>query len=415
MTVKLQALPPKEAIKYFRSKGYKISFDWQDVWQEEHAHAFTVAKAMRTDILQDIRRSMDSAIAEGTTLQEFKKQLKPTLQEKGWWGRKLLIDPKTGEEKEVQLGSSRRLRTIFDTNMRSAYAAGRWERIERVKKTRPYLRYIAVQDNRTRDKHRQWHNTILPVDHPFWQKFYPPNGWHCRCSVQQLSKRDLDKRGLKVTEHPPSPPDVTFRDKNSGRLQKVPKGIDPGFNFNIGKARMKTLIKPPLNAPLDVPFMGSPAAVPMPGVRKISKSILYPAGLSDAAYVNKFLKEFDAKPGQAKIFTDIAGENIAISDDLFKTAGGKLKLARDSRFQHLGLLATTIKDPDEIWWVWEEYPAGRMTLRRKYLSRWNVEGENTPAFVLFDTGDNGWNGVTTFKPKKDAYLERQRKGALVYR
>ena len=44
----LKPLPPKEAIAYFRKKGLKKSFAWQDVWQEEHAKAFTVAKAMRS-------------------------------------------------------------------------------------------------------------------------------------------------------------------------------------------------------------------------------------------------------------------------------------------------------------------------------------------------------------------------------
>lgn len=53
MTNALKPLAPKEAVNFFRQKGYKVGFSWQDVWQEEHAYAFTVAKAMRNDILQD--------------------------------------------------------------------------------------------------------------------------------------------------------------------------------------------------------------------------------------------------------------------------------------------------------------------------------------------------------------------------
>ncbi|STE62655.1 putative head morphogenesis protein of bacteriophage [Escherichia coli] len=48
-------LPPKRAINYLKSKGYQITWDWEEMWQEAHARAFTVAKVTRLDILEDIR------------------------------------------------------------------------------------------------------------------------------------------------------------------------------------------------------------------------------------------------------------------------------------------------------------------------------------------------------------------------
>lgn len=417
MDIDFKAVQPEEAIKYFRQKGYKTSFDWREVWQEEHATAFTVAKATRLDILQDIRGAMDNAIADGTTFETFQSQLTPTLQKKGWWGIKEMEDPKTGELRDVQLGSARRLRTIYDTNLRSAYSAGAWERIQRTKQTRPFLRYVVVDDNRLREKHRGWQGTILPIDHPFWETFYPPNGWHCRCSVQQLSQRDLDRRGLKVTEIAPSPPLITHQNKKTGRIDITPRGIDPGFGFNIGKARMRALTPPPVNKPLNVPYMGDPAKVLMPPPRKVPQSVLLDSDLSEEEYITAFLKEFDAKPSKPVIFKDVTGEEIIISADLFKTAGGRTKLNRKgdyNRAQHILLLAQSIKDPDEIWWVWEEYPKGRMTLRRKYIASYDIEGVSTSAFSVFDTGRDGWNGITTFIPDKKGYTDRQRNGALIY-
>lgn len=411
----LKPLAPKEAVDFFQKKGYKTGFSWQDVWEEEHAYSFTVAKAMRNDILQDIRSAVDEAITKGVPFKQFAADLEPTLADKGWWGRKKMVDPRTGKEKLVQLGSPHRLRTIYHTNLRSAYAAGGWERIQRVKKTRPYLRYVAVMDDNTRDQHRTWHNIILPVDHPFWQQFYPPNGWGCRCTVQQLSERDLERRGLKITPDDTLPKaQKDFTNKRTGEIIKVPAGIDPGFGFNIGQARMRALTPPLLNRPLDVPFIGNPAKQAMPKRRALPKDVLYPDGLSDEEYVGRFLKDFDAGK-KAVVFTDVAGEEVIISDALFKTTTGRLKVSKDFRYRQLGLLAKTIKDPDEIWHVWEEYPAGRMTLRRKYLARWDVEGQESPGFVLFDTGADGWSGVTAFPPKKEKYFEKQRNGALVYR
>lgn len=416
-TIELKPLPPKEAVEFFQKKGYKIGFDWRDVEKAEHASAFTVAKVMRNDILQDIRTGVDKAIAEGITFETFSKDLTPVLQEKGWWGQKLLIDPKTGEEKLVQLGSSRRLKTIYDTNLRSAYAAGKWERIQRVKRTRPYLRYIGSVAKNRREKHVKFYDLVLPVDHPFWKTHYPPNGWHCQCSVQQLSQRDLDRLGLSITQDGDLPEidHKIVQNKRTGELQRIPSGIDAGFDFNVGEARMKSLTPPPLDRPLNVPYTGNPARIPFPKTRGVNKEILYPDGLADKDYVDRFLNEFGAAESGFVDFKDVAGESLIISDALFKTTTGRLKISRDLRSRYLGLLAKTIKDPDEIWHVWEEYPKGRLTLRRKYLAKWNVDGEATPGFVLFDTSADGWSGITTFKAQKPEYLDRQRNGALVYR
>ena len=42
-------------------------------------------------------------------------------------------------------------------------AKGRWERIERVADDRPWLRYFAVRDGRTRPDHLAWHGTAEPA------------------------------------------------------------------------------------------------------------------------------------------------------------------------------------------------------------------------------------------------------------
>lgn len=79
-------LPPKRAISYLKSKGYKITWDWEEMWQDAHARAFTVAKVTRLDILEDIRSALQKALDEGKTDRWFRKELEPELQRKGWWG-----------------------------------------------------------------------------------------------------------------------------------------------------------------------------------------------------------------------------------------------------------------------------------------------------------------------------------------
>ena len=229
-------VPPAEAIEHFRSKGFHVGFDWRDTAAAEHLRSFTVAKAMRLDILEDIRGAVDEALAEGTTLRQFRARLEPTLKAKGWWGRKEMLDPLTGQLRNVQLGSPRRLRIIFDTNLRTSYARGRWERIERVAEERPWLRYVAVLDERTRADHSAWHGTVLRWDDPFWNSHYPPNGWRCRCLVQQLSDDDLAAFGFDPSPGPPPGSQVTrpWTNKRTGKLHHIPTGIDPGFAHNVG-------------------------------------------------------------------------------------------------------------------------------------------------------------------------------------
>lgn len=102
-------------------------------------------------------------------------------------------DPLTGETKSVQLGSDRRLRTIYDTNMRTARSAGQWDRIQRTKRAMPYLLYTLGPSREHRAEHLKWADLCLPVDDPFWQTHIGPNGWGCKCGVRQVSKYEYDQ------------------------------------------------------------------------------------------------------------------------------------------------------------------------------------------------------------------------------
>lgn len=234
-------LAPEKALKFFRAKGLKTSFAWQDMWQQEHDAAFTVAKMMDVDLLRDVRAAVDKAITEGTTLQQFSQELKPRLLEAGWWGKAEMADPETGEVNLVQLGSPRRLRTIFRVNMQSAYAAGEWAQIQETKTEAPYLMYDAVDDGRTRPQHRAWDGTVLPVDDPWWKTHRPPNGWNCRCGVIQLSADQVKAMGLAVADKAPVSPTREYTNPRTGEISRVPLGIDPGWAYNPGESRVEHL------------------------------------------------------------------------------------------------------------------------------------------------------------------------------
>ena len=213
----LITLQPEQAIKYLKSKGYKFSWDWHEAWQNAHTRSFTVAKVMREDILTDIREIVQKSLDEGITLQQFTKELKPKLIDKGWWvaisgtpeevrdellKRKLIkkasLIPAGDEPITIQLGSLRRLKTIYRTNIQTSYMAGRYKsQIDNID-NRPYWQYVAVMDKRTRPTHAQLNGRVFRYDDPFWDSFYPPNGWGCRCRVRALSDDNLKDRSLDV-------------------------------------------------------------------------------------------------------------------------------------------------------------------------------------------------------------------------
>lgn len=241
MAVDLVPLPPRAAIAALEARGRRLdpTFAWQDDWEADHAAMFTVAKSAGFDILQDIYTEVLRSLAEGKTFRDFSGELTPLLQQKGWWGRQIVTDPATGERRVAQLGSLRRLQTIFDVNMRVSYAAGHWQSFERSKASRPFLRYVAIVDDRTRPEHLARHNLVLPVDHPYWNTWAPPCGWNCRCTLQSLSERDvrrLQAEGVPLFFEPPADTLRSYLNKRTGEVSRVPDGIDPGWAYNPGKA-----------------------------------------------------------------------------------------------------------------------------------------------------------------------------------
>lgn len=230
------SIPDDAALAALRRRGVTLapSDHWTDLWQEAHHRAFTVARSAGFDILGDIYGALERAMREGRTFAQFRADLEPVLRRKGWWGRETRVDPVTGRKQSVELGSPRRLRLLFDVNLRVSAAQGDWERHQITKATRPWLRYTALLDARTRPEHAAWHGVILPVDHPWWKRHYPPNGWKCRCKAMSVGPDDLEAEGWKVAEEPPEGEDVPWVHPRTGEMRRVPRGIDPGWDYNPG-------------------------------------------------------------------------------------------------------------------------------------------------------------------------------------
>jgi SPP1 gp7 family putative phage head morphogenesis protein len=193
----------QEAADHLRQKLPVPTAHWDDMVGAAHAKGFTVAGATKMAIVKDFH-AFD------------------TIAEKHGWSYK----GKRGW----------RSRVIYDTNLRTANAAGRWQQFERNKETRPFLQYFTVGDERVRPQHREWNMVVLPIDDDWWTSHYPPNGWGCRCGVRSLSPRELRRRGLTVSEAPAIKLSERVNTATGEVYGEVPQGIDVGWDYNVGKA-----------------------------------------------------------------------------------------------------------------------------------------------------------------------------------
>lgn len=225
--VHLRPLPFEAAIAFFNDKGFRLSPDsFRDVWSREHVQAFTVARVTAMDVLEDIASEVGKAVSHGVPLTKFKAGLRSTLERKGWFSP-------TGERAEIPMpdGTIRkrltpwRLDTIYRTNLQSAYQAGRFRGMLDTAEARPYWVYDAVGDMRTRPSHAALDGKVYRFDHPFWDKFYPPNGYNCRCTVRTLSEKQMTEKGLQEQIQPPFvKPDEGF-DYNAGAIKWQPDPV----------------------------------------------------------------------------------------------------------------------------------------------------------------------------------------------
>ncbi|WP_059430998.1 phage minor head protein [Campylobacter hyointestinalis] len=221
---------PSAALEHLKNKKSELHFDYDEIMHDAHIRTFTVAKITRIDLLNDVKSSLEDAFKNGVKFNEWKDSLKPTLQKKGWFGNTIVQNPKTAEQKEIYVGS-KRLKTIYNTNMRTAYAKARYE--SGMQSLGEYFRYTAVLDQRTRPAHAKLHGTVLPKDDPFWDTNYPPNGWNCRCKVQVLTKAEIERKGLTPLADSSMLKNVAEKDfaYNPGKFNK----IEQIYEQKIGK------------------------------------------------------------------------------------------------------------------------------------------------------------------------------------
>lgn len=431
-------LEPKDAVAFFRAKGEQLAWDHTEVFREKNVHAFTVAKATTLDVLRTIRAEVDKAIGSGQTFEEFKKTLRPRLQDMGWWGKQEVLDGDTGEISQAQLGSNRRLRTIYQTNVQTAYMAGRYKRYLDNAANRPYWRYIAIRDGRTRPAHAALHGKVWRFDDPIWAVLWPPNGWGCRCRVQALTEAEFKALGVPLEDGRNAIETMNVPINREGDTVSV-QGVrytdelgkekvfrpDPGWDYNPGQAWARfdpagfkgedigvVPVTPPPPAGMVKALENLPtwqdAGRPdlrAPGIPRLVAPAELP-GAGSALEAARLLTEALLGAEQSMRVVTTPVEEVVIRAELLPHMVEKVENARE-RFANY--IIPALQDPFEVWLT----PYSDGSYRKRYIALF--QGRNDLLIVVRQNRDGSlmWE-LYNMMNAASKRLNSLRQGTLLY-
>lgn len=121
------------------------------------------------------------------------------------------------------------LRAEYNFATSSAQQAANWAKVEE-NKGRYNLQYRTAKDDKVRDSHAALDEITLPVEDKFWNSYYPPNGWNCRCVAVEVLKDKYPESDSKKA--------IEKGDEATMQIGKDGKNRMEIFRFNPGKEKV---------------------------------------------------------------------------------------------------------------------------------------------------------------------------------
>ena len=204
---------PELHIKIFDDLSNAAELGYGENWIKfEPAHSPTI-KLLQKNLF---------FFAAGKTMAQLKEMNELLVDEKGRirsWN-----DFKKQVLKLNKTYNQRYLQAEYQTAKASAQAARKWNEALETADTYPNLEYTTAKDDRVRDSHAKLDGVIRPINDKFWDTYYPPNGWRCRCSV-----RPSKDEPTPVNKIPPVPVHKHFV-HNVGKTGRIFDEKHPYFN-----------------------------------------------------------------------------------------------------------------------------------------------------------------------------------------
>lgn len=419
--IAVRPLPMKEAVAYWKDKVRLSPGEFSKLPDEAKTLAFGVSGIAKGAELESVYNALGRAIGQGISFGTFKEECTDVFARRGWVGERAW-----------------RVDNIFRTNVQTAFMTGRYAQIRRVTAGRPYWQYSAVGDKRTRPAHAALNGLIFRHDHPFWDTWYPPNGYRCRCTVKTLSEQDMAGQGLTPGDRNPTGSYVVPTDPKTGNLMPPVQIMpDPGFAYNPGKTFWGGVVEQSGKPGKWTAMQGLPTPrrfrrpelsnVRPADIDDLDESSLLPAGKTDEFYKDEFVKRY----GEEKVVIDAAGAPVILSLRVFrdKTPGAtnEWKFDKAGHGESIALVEDMLLHPYEIWLTPQQNEEGKIRLTKRYVCLWKTADKKRIGGVeVFEVNGGVLQGVTSFLPKKKDkktgewigdldYAEKQRRGLLLYK
>lgn len=397
-------VPFQEQVDFLKQKLNLPTAHWDDILTSAHDRGFIVAGAAKADLLADFHTAINQAVADGKSIGWFKNQFESIVQKHGWEGW-------TGSD--TVAGRDWRARVIYNTNIRSSYAAGRYAQLTDpdLLQTRPYWKYIHNDTvAHPRPLHQSWSGLVLPHDDPFWTQHFPPNGFGCRCRIAAV-------RASEYKGHPaPDDGEYTKIDRN-GVAHTLPKGVDYGWGYTPGAGLS------PRN--LAQQAMDEWRAAKADAWETLSTGNWLSNARPAKIPLDSTLQSIGPRLSTATEMVTAVRQQLGVDSKVYSVGGDfNYPVMVDAtvlgehidpaRSQYLPFLDELIKDPFEVWAMFQRHKGtGKVEMRVRVIKR--IDTGDKEGLLLVAQANKGLLEAWTFIPVDNLkYLNKQREGVLIH-
>lgn len=162
------------ALDNFLKKHPALYNDIENEMEYARQKYFWIKKVTDVNVTEKIFKQMSNTLENGGTFKEWKKDVDNILSQSG-----------------LTLNEGY-LKTVFRTNMNHAYNAGIYMKMDKYKERYPYYQYCGTLDGREQEHTRELNGKIFKIGTPEADKYFPPNGFNCRCYTVSLTADEVN-------------------------------------------------------------------------------------------------------------------------------------------------------------------------------------------------------------------------------